>query len=60
LRDGARASEGELIEFCRVHLAHFKAPKSVAFGPLPKTNTGKTQKYLLREPEWAGQARRIN
>ena len=39
----------ELIDFCREHLAHFKAPKTVIFGELPKTSTGKIQKYVLRE-----------
>ncbi len=38
----------ELIEFCRHNLAHFKAPKRVIFGPLPKTSTGKIQKFKLR------------
>jgi fatty-acyl-CoA synthase len=49
LKDGADASEAEIIAFCREHLARFKAPKSVVFGPLPKTSTGKIQKYVLRE-----------
>src|SRR5690606_14065423 len=48
-KDGAKATEKELIEFCRERLAHFKAPKSVIFGPLPKTSTGKIQKFVLRE-----------
>jgi fatty-acyl-CoA synthase len=39
----------EIIAFCRSHMAHFKAPRTVVFGPLPKTSTGKIQKYLLRE-----------
>ncbi len=39
----------EIIAWCRDNLAHFKAPKTVIFGPLPKTSTGKIQKYLLRE-----------
>jgi fatty-acyl-CoA synthase len=39
----------EIIEFCRERLAHFKAPKTVVFGELPKTSTGKVQKYLLRD-----------
>ncbi|HEV2978998.1 MAG TPA: acyl-CoA synthetase [Casimicrobiaceae bacterium] len=39
----------ELIAWCRERLAHFKAPRSVVFGPLPKTSTGKIQKYVLRE-----------
>jgi fatty-acyl-CoA synthase len=49
LRDGDTASDEEIIAFCREHMAHFKAPKSVIFGPLPKTSTGKVQKFLLRE-----------
>ncbi len=39
----------EIVAWCRAHLAHFKAPKTVVFGPLPKTVTGKIQKYVLRE-----------
>jgi fatty-acyl-CoA synthase len=49
LRDGAAASEAEIIAWCRAHMAHFKAPKTVLFGPLPKTSTGKIQKFELRE-----------
>jgi fatty-acyl-CoA synthase len=49
LKEGASASAEEVIEFCRARMARFKAPKSVVFGPLPKTSTGKIQKYLLRE-----------
>ncbi|MCH7555063.1 MAG: acyl-CoA synthetase [Proteobacteria bacterium] len=50
LKDNAEpVSEAELIAFCRDNMAHFKAPKTVVFGPLPKTSTGKVQKYLLRE-----------
>jgi len=49
LKEGCQASERELIEFCRQNLAHFKAPKTVVFGPLPKTSTGKILKYALRE-----------
>jgi fatty-acyl-CoA synthase len=40
---------GEIIAWCRERLAHFKAPRAVVFGPLPKTSTGKIQKYVLRE-----------
>jgi fatty-acyl-CoA synthase len=54
LKDGASASETEIIAFCRSRLAHFKAPRSVVFGPLPKTSTGKIQKFLLREQAKAG------
>lgn len=39
----------QLIDFCREHIAHFKAPRDIVFGPLPKTSTGKIQKFLLRE-----------
>jgi fatty-acyl-CoA synthase len=49
LKPGAAASPEEIIAFCRDRLAHFKAPKSVVFGPLPKTSTGKIQKFVLRE-----------
>jgi len=49
LKPGARATEVELIAFCREHLAHFKAPRKVVFGELPKTSTGKIQKFVLRE-----------
>jgi fatty-acyl-CoA synthase len=49
LHEGARADEGELCEFARAKLAHFKAPHSVTFvNELPKTATGKIQKYILR------------
>jgi fatty-acyl-CoA synthase len=49
LKPGASPDEKELIAHCRTHLAHFKAPKRVVFGPLPKTSTGKIQKFLLRQ-----------
>jgi fatty-acyl-CoA synthase len=60
LKPGAVASDLEIIEHVRGMLAHFKAPKAVAFGELPKTSTGKIQKFILREREWAGRTRRIN
>ena len=47
--DAGDVSEQEIIDFCRDNLAHFKAPKRVVFGPLPKTSTGKIQKFVLRE-----------
>ena len=49
LKEGAGVSEPEMIAFCRQHLAGYKVPKTVVFGPLPKTSTGKIQKYLLRD-----------
>ena len=49
LKEGAEASVDEIISFCRENLAGFKVPKSVIFGPLPKTATGKIQKFALRE-----------
>jgi fatty-acyl-CoA synthase len=50
LKPGAgEVSAAEIIAFCRANLAHYKAPKTVVFGPLPKTSTGKIQKYALRE-----------
>ena len=49
LKEGARATEEELIEHCRARIAHFKAPKQIVFGPLPRTSTGKIQKYMLRQ-----------
>ncbi len=47
--DAAPVDEAALIAFCRDNMAHFKAPKTVVFGPLPKTSTGKVRKYRLRE-----------
>ena len=41
--------EADIIEWCRANMAHYKAPTRVVFGPLPKTSTGKIQKYVLRE-----------
>ena len=49
LKSDMEASAGELIAHCRANLAHYKVPRSVVFGPLPKTATGKIQKYLLRQ-----------
>ncbi|MFQ5953928.1 MAG: acyl-CoA synthetase [Kiloniellales bacterium] len=49
LKPDAGATEREIIEFCRDNMAHFKAPRTVVFGPLPKTSTGKIQKFVLRE-----------
>jgi fatty-acyl-CoA synthase len=60
LKPGAAVTEDELIAFCREHLAHFKCPDAVEFTDLPKTSTGKVQKYVLREKEWAAYDRRIH
>jgi fatty-acyl-CoA synthase len=60
LRAGERVSEEELIAFCRERLAHFKCPKAVEFTDLPKTSTGKIQKFRLREKEWVGRSSRIS
>ncbi len=49
LKPGAAATAGEIIAWCRDHMAHFKAPRFVVFGLLPKTSTGKIQKFVLRE-----------
>jgi fatty-acyl-CoA synthase len=49
LKDGASATEADIIAFCRSHMSGFKTPKVVVFGPLPKTSTGKIQKFMLRD-----------
>jgi fatty-acyl-CoA synthase len=60
LKQGEQTTEAELIEFCREHLAHYKAPKRIAFiEALPRTATGKIQKNLLRERFWKGQTKRV-
>ncbi len=60
LRPGPQATEEEIIAFCRERLAHFKCPKAVEVTELPKTATGKIQKFRLREKEWAGREKRIH
>ena len=47
--DGADLTQDDVIAFCRDNMAHFKAPRTVIFGDLPKTQTGKIQKFVLRE-----------
>ena len=59
-KEGKNIESEEIIQFCRERLAHFKAPKYVDFGPLPKTATGKIQKYVLRDAEWKDKQKRIN
>ncbi|MFQ5418552.1 MAG: AMP-binding protein [Myxococcota bacterium] len=60
LKPGARVSEADLIAFCRERLAHFKCPKAVEFTELPKTSTGKIQKFVLRSREWGQGDRKIH
>ncbi|MRG85726.1 long-chain-fatty-acid--CoA ligase [Salinibacillus xinjiangensis] len=60
LQPNANVSESEIIEYCRSNMAHFKAPKAVEFvDALPKTATGKLQKFRLREMHWMG-PKRVN
>jgi fatty-acyl-CoA synthase len=59
LNEGTSATAEEIIAFCRERLAHYKCPDAVEFGPLPKTSTGKTQKFVLRQREWASQDTQI-
>jgi len=49
LKEGANASADDIIAFCKQNMASFKVPRTVVFGPLAKTSTGKVQKYVLRE-----------
>jgi fatty-acyl-CoA synthase len=49
LKPGKSATAEEIIAFCRQNLAHFKCPRTVVFSDLPKTSTGKIQKFVLRE-----------
>ena len=61
LRPGMSATEQEILEFSRQHLAHFRCPTSVDFvDSLPRTVTGKLQKFVMREPFWKGVDRRVN
>ena len=59
LKQGEELSGEDLIHFCRDNLSHFKCPTSVEFIELPKTSTGKVQKYALRDKEWKGHEQRI-
>ena len=49
LKDGQSATADEIVAFCRERMAGFKVPRTIIFGPLPKTSTGKIQKFVLRE-----------
>lgn len=61
LRDGFQTNEEDMIKFCRDNLAHFKCPTSIEFvESLPRTATGKLQKFVMREKYWEGVGRRVN
>jgi fatty-acyl-CoA synthase len=61
LRAGETPAADDLIAFCRGRLAHFKCPSSIEFlAELPRTATGKLQKFKLREKYWTGTQRRVN
>ena len=59
-RPGGQVTAEEIIRFTRERLSHFKCPKQVKFGELPKTATGKIQKFKLREKEWKGREKKIH
>ncbi|MCK4247736.1 MAG: acyl-CoA synthetase, partial [Methanomicrobia archaeon] len=60
-KSGTHLTEKDIISFCRERMAHFKCPKKVEFiKELPKTSTGKIQKYILREREFAGREKRVS
>ena len=54
LADGETMTEAEVVDYCRANMAHFKVPKKVVFVDLPRTSTGKVQKFILRQ--WAKDA----
>ena len=60
LKPGRTLDAAELQAFARARIAAFKVPKAYEFCDLPKTSTGKIQKYVLREREWSGRAKRVN
>ncbi len=59
-KPGTNPTAESIISFCKERLAKFKAPKTVEFGELPKTATGKIQKFKLRDKEWHGKEKRVN
>jgi acyl-CoA synthetase (AMP-forming)/AMP-acid ligase II len=60
LAEGAEATEDEMIAHCKERLARYKAPTSVEFrDSIPRTATGKVQKFKLRQPYWEGEERQI-
>jgi len=56
----SEATAEDIIAFCRERLAHFKCPRHIEFGPLPKTATGKIRKNELRQRVWAGREKKVN
>jgi fatty-acyl-CoA synthase len=60
LKPGRTLEAAELVTFARTRLAGFQVPKAVEFTELPKTSTGKIQKFVLREREWAGREKRVH
>jgi fatty-acyl-CoA synthase len=60
VKQDAALTEGELLDFCRQNLARYKSPAAIEFGELPRTSTGKVQKYVLRAREWAGREKAIH
>jgi fatty-acyl-CoA synthase len=60
LKKGQEATEKEIIDYCKERIARFKAPAAVEFTELPKTSTGKVQKFVLRDKEWAGSEKKVN
>jgi fatty-acyl-CoA synthase len=59
LKSGEEADADELISFCREHIARYKVPAAIEFGELPRTATGKVQKFVLRQREWQGREKAI-
>ena len=60
LADGACATEAEIIAHCKQRMAGYKAPTSVEFrAAIPRTATGKVQKFALRAPYWEGRERQV-
>jgi long-chain acyl-CoA synthetase len=60
-KNGMKATEEEIIEYCKKNLAGYKKPRSVEFrDSLPMTGSGKIQKNLIREPYWKGYKKKVN
>jgi fatty-acyl-CoA synthase len=60
LKGGEELTEEELIAFAKENLARYKCPAAIEFGELPRTSTGKVQKFVLREREWEGREKAVN